>query len=573
MCGSKHLTRLVSVFISENQWFNSRFQVERFATFRSCVSSLQFLYSPPAMSAFPRPVIVVIFAAFLCRLHAQEYDVVIRHARIIDGTGVPAVRGDIALRADRIAAVGSVSGRGRTEIDAQGRVAAPGFIDVHTHSENITENPLAENFLRMGVTTIVAGNCGRSELNLADFLDRLRKLSIGVNFATLIGHNTIRGQVMGGSFARPPTAKELEQMCDLVERAMKDGAVGLSTGLHYIPGAFARSDEVIALAKVAARHGGIYASHMRHETAKIRSAIEELVTIAREAHIRAHISHIKLSGPTAWGQADEILTYLDRVRADGVTLTHDQYVYTASSTGIGSNLIDEKYREGGTQRFRARLADPATKALMVADMKSQVTRGQRGDYAYAVIASFEPDRRLNGKTIPQAAKLLRGNATLDDQIETILDLEARGGADGVFHGISEADLRVFLAHPLTMFASDSAVRRFGEAVPHPRGYGNNPRVLGRYVREQKIISLEEAVRKMSSLPARTFHLQQRGELKPGFVADVVIFDPEQVTDVATYDDPHHYAAGFSDIIVNGVPVIRRGELTGARPGRPVKLHD
>jgi N-acyl-D-amino-acid deacylase len=518
---------------------------------------------------------VAFFALTFARsLFAQPYDLIIRNGRVLDGSGAPAAAMAIAVRDGRIIALAEkIAGPTRNEIDAAGRVVAPGFIDVHTHAEDVTAHPVAENFLRMGVTTIVTGNCGGSKLNVGEFFDAIAKTGVAINVATLIGHNTVRGQIMGGSFARPPTADELAQMCAAVDQAMKDGAVGLSTGLLYLPGTFAKTDEIVALAKVAAAQGGIYASHMRHENAQIREALDEVVTIAREAHIRAEISHIKLSGPTAWGRATEILEYLDGLRAQGLGITHDQYVYTASSTGIGSNLIDARFREGGAKRYRDRLADPAEKAKMVEDMRDFIHQSKRGDYSYAVIASFKNDPRLNGKNIAQAAKFLRGADTLEDQIETILDIEARGGAQGVFHGMSEADLKIFLAHPLTMIASDSGVRKFGEGVPHPRGYGNNARVLGRYVRELKVLPLEEAVRKMTSLPAQTFRLKHRGELKPGFVADIVIFDPENVSDPATFDDPHHYAAGFSDVIVNGVPVIRAGQLTEARPGKPVRLKD
>jgi len=502
---------------------------------------------------------------------AQDYDLVIRHARLVDGTGASAVSGDLAVRSGRIAAVGKVAGTGRTEIDAAGRVVAPGFIDVHTHSEDITELPVAENFIRMGVTTIVTGNCGGSKLDVAEFFDSIVKTKVALNVATLIGHNSVRGQVMGGSFARPPTSAELDRMCALVEQAMKDGAVGLSTGLIYLPGTFAKTDEIVALAKVAAAHGGIYASHMRHEDYRIRGALDEVVTIAREAHIPAEVSHLKLSSPAAWDRAEEIIAYLDRARAEGIAITQDQYVYTGSSTGIGANLIPAQFREGGAQRYRERLADPGEKAHMVAAMKEAVVKEKRGDYTFAVIASFQAEPRLNGKTIPQAAQLLRGSATLDDQIETILDIEHRGGAAGVFHGISERDLQKFLVQPLTMIASDGGLRKFGESVPHPRSYGNNARVLGRYVRELNLLTLEEAVRKMTSLPAQAFHLKNRGALKPDYVADLVIFDPATVTDPSTYDDPHHYATGFSDIIVNGVPVIRAEKLTAARPGGPVRL--
>lgn len=502
---------------------------------------------------------------------APEFDLVIRHARLIDGTGAPAVAGDIAVRGDRIAAVGTFTGTGRTEIDAAGRVVAPGFIDVHTHSEDICELPMAENFLRMGVTTIITGNCGGSKLDVGAFFREIEKTKVAINVATLIGQGSVRFQVMGGSFARPPTADERAKMRDLVDRAMRDGAVGMSTGLIYLPGTFTKTDEIVDLAKVVSAHGGIYTSHMRHEDARIRDALEEVVTVAREAHIPAEVSHIKLSSPAAWGRTAEIIGYLDHARAEGLVITHDQYLYTASSTGIGVNTIDAEFLEGGRNLYRERLARPEVKAQMVAGMKRKLARDKRSDFSYAVIVSCMADPTLNGKSVAQAAKILRGSDKLEDQLETILDIEARGGADGVFHGISESDIKVFLAHPLTMIASDASPRKFGEAVPHPRGYGNNARVLGRYVREQKVITLEDAVRKMTSLPAKTFKLRERGELKPGYVADLVVFDPATVNDPSTYADPHHYATGFSDVVVNGVPVIRATLLTGTRPGGPVKL--
>ena len=520
-----------------------------------------------------RALPALIFSCLAAALVAQDHDLVIRNGRVLDGSGSAAQPADVALRGDRVVEIGNITGRGRSEIDARGQIVAPGFIDVHTHSEDIAELPIAENFLRMGVTTIVTGNCGGSKLNVGEFFHAIIQARVALNVATLIGHNTVRGQIMGGSFARPPTGEELAKMREAVDRAMQDGAVGLSTGLLYLPGTFAKTDEIVALARVAAAHGGIYVSHMRHENAQIREALDEVVTIAREAKIRAEISHIKLSGPTAWGRAHEILGYLDRLRSQGIAITHDQYVYTASSTGIGANLIDAQFREGGAKRFRERLADPAEKAKMVEDMRDSIRKARRGDYTFAVIANFKADPRLNGKNIAQAAKILRGADTLDDQIETILDIETRGGAQGVFHSMSEDDLKIFLAHPLTMIASDSGVRKFGEGVPHPRGYGNNARVLGRYVRELKVLPLEEAVRKMTSLPAQTFGLKNRGELKPGAVADIVIFDPEKVSDPSTFETPHHYAVGFSDVIVNGVAVIRDGQLTDARPGKPVRRTD
>jgi N-acyl-D-amino-acid deacylase len=505
--------------------------------------------------------VVVVF----CR--PEPYDLLIRNAMIVDGTGAPAVRGNIAVKGGRIAAIGDVTGRAHTVIDAGGAVAAPGFIDVHTHSENIARLPDAENFVRMGVTTIVTGNCGSSSTEVAKFFTELDETKCAINVATLVGHNSVRRKAMRGSFDRPPSAEELEEMKSLVAQAMQDGAVGLSTGLIYLPGSFAKPEEIIELAKVASAHGGIYASHMRAETVKIFEALDELLRIAREANIRAEVSHLKLSGPSAWGKADEVLAMLDKARAGGLSVTHDAYAYTASSTGL-SQLIPDKAREGTDKDFRDRLDDPQKKAEIIAGMQEMRERQGRSDYAYAVIARFRPDPALNGKTIPQAAKITRGSDSLDDQIELILDIQRRGGGSGVFHGMTEPDLQTFLRHPQTMIASDGGPRsaKSGDDVSHPRSYGNNARVLARYVREMKLLPLEEAVRKMSSLPAETFRLKDRGTLRQGAFADIVIFDPEKVADPATYDDPHHFAEGFRDVIVNGGVVLREGRLTGTHSG-------
>jgi N-acyl-D-amino-acid deacylase len=372
---------------------------------------------------------------------------------------------------------------------------------------------------------------------------------------------------MGGSFDRPPSAAELDKMKGLVDQAMKDGAVGLSTGLIYLPGTFAKTDEIVALAQVAASYDGIYTSHMRYEDNQIYEALDEVFRVAREAHIRAEVSHIKLSGPSAWGQADRVLAYIEKARAEGLDITQDQYAYTASSTGI-SQLIPEGAREGG--KFSDRIADPDQKAKIVAEMKKNLRGKGREDYSYAVIAAYRHDPSLNGLNIVEAARAKRGSESLDDQIEMILDIQLHGGASGVFHGMSEDDLKIFMRHPNTMVACDSGIRKFGEGVPHPRGYGNNARVLARYVRELKVLRLEDAIRKMTSLPANTFHFKNRGELREGNWADIVVFDPDKIQDTATYKDPHHYPTGIPYVLVNGVVVINKGEHTGAKAGMALR---
>lgn len=513
----------------------------------------------------------LLFASlFASTVMAADFDLLITNAQIADGSGAPLIKGSVAVKGGKIAAVGEIKGTADQTIDAAGQVVAPGFIDVHTHSEDICLIPAAENFLRMGVTTIITGNCGHSRTDVAQFFREIETAKVALNVATLIGHNSVRKEGMGGIFIRAPNAAQLEKMKALVEQAMKDGAVGLSTGLIYVPGSFAKTAEIIELAKVAAAHDGIYVSHMRHETVRIFDALAEFLQVVREAGIRGEVSHLKLSGPTAWGRAGEVLSVLDKARAEGLRITHDQYAYTASSTGL-RQLIPDDALEGTREDYRAKLADPVKKAEIISQMAEIRARQGRKDYAYAVIARFKADSSLNGRTIPEAAKIVRGSDALADQIELVLDIEARGGASAVFHGMDEKDLQKFMKHPFTMIASDGGPRRLGEDVPHPRSYGDNARVLRRYVRELKLLSLEEAVRRMTSLPARTFHLKGRGEIKTGAFADMVIFDPAKVNDLATFGAPHHYAEGFSEVIVNGGVVIHEGRLTEVRSGGPLRV--
>lgn len=512
-----------------------------------------------------RPLLVVLSIAGTS--FAADYDLVLRNGRVVDGTGNPARLADVAVKDGRFVAIGSVPGSATSEVDVRGLIVAPGFIDVHTHAEEIDELPRGENFVRMGVTTLVLGNCGGSVRNVGDFFRRLEATNVSPNVATLIGHGTVREHAMGGEFDRPPTAEELDRMKQSVEQAMKDGAAGLSTGLIYLPGTFAKTDEIVELAKVAAQHDGVYASHMRNESGEIFQALEELFRISREGGLRAHVSHIKLSGKSNWEQTDKVIAAIERARTEGVDVTQDQYGYTASSTSI-STLIPKKYREGG--KFGQNYSNTTTKAEMVVEMKSRKERGGSDDYSYAFIASCRHDRSLNGLNIAQAAKKLRRSDALDDQIETILEIQKNGGASGVFHSMSEPDVQSFMKHPNTMFASDSGVRRFNEGVPHPRGYGNNARILARYVRELKVLRLEDAVRRMTSLPATTFGLKNRGFIRDGCWADLVVFDPAKVQDNATFESPHQYATGFAYVFVNGAAVVKDDKHTGAKPGRTVR---
>ena len=513
-----------------------------------------------------KSILILLFSAILLSASgAPSFDMVIRHGRIIDGTGNPAYYGDVAILNGRIASVGRIEEKGITEIDASGKVVTPGFIDVHTHADELADFPKAENFLRMGVTTIIAGNCGDSLTDIGSVFAGIEKTGCSINFATLVGQGKIRAKAMGGSFNRPPSESELQTMKSLTKKAMEDGAVGMSTGLIYLPGTFSSTGEIIELAKIVGDYDGIYTSHMRDEGNKIFDSLEETFAIARGAHIRTEISHIKLSGNTAWGRANEVLAAIEAARKEGLDITQDQYAYTASSTALGQ-LIPDTAREGGHERFLARLSDKKTKDSIKEQMLKSLQSHGRTNFSYAVIAYYTNNTAMNGLNVPQAAKLLRGSDSMDDQLETILNIEMHHGASAVFHGMSEDDLQIFMRHPNTMFASDSGIREFGKGVPHPRGYGNNARVLSHYVRELHILRLEDAIRRMTTLPAETFRFKDRGEIKPGYFADLLVFDPEKVRDNSTYEDPHHYSTGFDLVLVNGKPVILNGEHTGEKSG-------
>jgi N-acyl-D-amino-acid deacylase len=516
----------------------------------------------------PRLLLILTACATAVFSQAARFDLLIQNGRIVNGTGAPAAHGDVGIRDGKIIAIGKLSAEDADRtVDAHGLVVAPGFIDVHTHAEDIIEMPEGENFIRMGVTTLMLGNCGGSELDIDKFLRDLEATNICPNIATLIGHNTVRRKAMGGNFNRVPTEKEMSQMKELVAKAMKDGAFGLSTGLIYLPGTFSKTDEIIELAKVASSFGGIYASHMRDEGLEIEDALNELFRVAREGKMRAHISHIKLSGRSAWGRATQILSLIDRARAEGLDITEDQYVYTASSTGI-SQLVPDWAREGG--KFDERVKDPATKTKIKEEMLAGLKRRGSEDFSYAMIANYSPDTSLNGLNIMEAARKKFGASSLDDQMEIILQIQSE--ASGVFHSMNEEDMQTFMKNPNTMFASDSSVRKFGQGVPHPRGYGNNARALHHYVNELGVLRLEEAIRRMTSLPASAFRISRRGEIHEGFWADLVIFDPNTIQDRATFTQPHQYATGMEYVLVNGVPVIEKGQLTGKRPGKGLRFN-
>ena len=496
---------------------------------------------------------------------AQTYDLLILNGRIIDGTGNPWFIGDIALLDGKIAKVGNINAEAKRTIDASGMIVAPGFIDVHTHIEtNDIKIPTAPNFIHDGVTTVVTGNCGFSNVDIERYFFRLDSVSLSVNVASLIGHNDVRREVMGESM-RDPDAVEQQLMEEIVVKAMKAGAVGFSTGLIYVPGTYSKTDEVIRLAKVAASHNGVYASHIRDEGDDVLQAIDEALQVGRETGMPVEISHFKVTYKPNWGKSEKTIARVQQARQEGIEVTIDQYPYVASSTTLNA-LVPTWVFSGGNDSMMYRLNTPAIRQKIKREMKSGLRSNKLKNYSYAVVANYPPDSAYNGKNISEINLLKGRKSSIGEEAETILDMIVHGRVQMVFFSMDEEDLKYILKYPFNMIASDAGINQPGATKPHPRGYGTNARVLGRYVREQKIITLEEAVRRMTSLPARKFGFRDRGILQEGMAADIVIFDERKVSDAATYADPHAYSRGFEWVIVNGLPTLENGVHNGTRNG-------
>lgn len=515
-----------------------------------------------------RLAFAVLVVSLLGAAPGPEYDLLVPGGRVVDGSGNPWYVADVGIRGGRVAAVGRLPGATAARVlDAHGLVVAPGFIDVHAHvEESLVRRPTADNFVLDGVTTVVTGNCGGSEVDLPRFFDELRAAGISLNAATLIGHNSVRREAMGTE-ERDPTPEELARMEALVDAAMRAGAMGLSTGLIYVPGTYAQTPEVVALARVAARHGGVYASHIRNEGEKVLAAIDEAMEVGRQAGLPVQISHFKVSNKKLWGQSAQTIARVDRARASGLDVTVDQYPYTASSTAL-SVLLPSWALAGGSDALRQRLADPATRARVAREMKDHIRRRNgRKRLDYAIVAGCTWDRSREGKTIARLNEEAGRKRRLEDEIETVLEMMEKGGAQMVYHSMDERDVEQILRVPYAMVASDAGVAEPGVGRPHPRGYGTNARVLGRYVREKGTVRLEEAIRKMTSLPAQRFGLTDRGLVRPGMWADLAVFDAATVADRATFEAPHAPSHGFRYVLVNGEVVAEDGRHTGMRSGR------
>jgi len=503
---------------------------------------------------------------FICAGQDQSCGILIKNGKIMDGTGNNWYYGDIAVKDGKILKTGRNLNYAATRtIDASGLIVAPGFIDVHTHLEGDEDKePNATNFILDGVTTCITGNCGSSNVDIGKYLHWIDSLKLSINVASLIGHNDVRKTVMGRA-NRDATVDEMKQMEVIVDKAMRDGAVGLSTGLIYIPGTYTKTPEIVDLAKIAAKYNGVYSTHMRDEGDSVTEAIDEALTIGREAKIPVEISHFKLSGQQNWGRSRETVPMIEAARKEGIDVTIDQYPYTASSTSI-STLIPDEILADGQDSIKARLQRPEISKYVINSMLERLKKRKLKHFSYAVVAYYEPDTTYNGKSIEEINRMKGRKHKAKEEAQTVIDIMMNGGASSVFHGMSEEDIKHIMQYPFNMFASDASIRVFGSGVPHPRGYGTNARVLAEYVRDQKVISLEEAIRRMTSLPAQKFQLRNRGLLSEGYAADIVIFNENEVQDVSTYENPHAYSIGFHYVIVNGMLTVDNGKHNGTRAG-------
>ena len=494
------------------------------------------------------------------------FDLLIVNGRVLDGTGNPWVGLDLGIREGRIAAVGTLAGHAAVRtIDARGRHVTPGFIDVHSHAREGLERQLnhAEPLLAQGITTAMLNPDGGGPVDLQAVRRTFQARGTGVNTALFVPHGSIRQEVLGMQ-DRAPTGPELARMVELVRAGMEAGGIGLSSGLYYAPGSYAQTEEVIAMARAAGEHGGVYSSHIRDEgdySIGVVAAVEEVIRIAEEGKLPGVVSHMKALGVASWGLSMASLMRIDQARARGVEVWADQYPYEASGTSITGALVPRWAQVGGNDALRKR-AIGTERGRLREEIRQNIAR--RGGPASLQIARFEPDPSIEGKTVADLAKAMG-----ESPEEVALDLLARGGAGLVSFNMSERDIEQIMKQPYTMTSTDGDLVPMGEGKPHPRAYGAFTRKLRLYVRDRGIIDWPFAIRSMTHLPAMVFGLKDRGQLRVGAWADIVVFDPARVTDVATYADPHHLSAGMDIVVVNGVVVRDEGRFTGALPGRVV----
>jgi len=518
----------------------------------------------------------------------KGFQLVLRGGTLIDGTGSSGRPADVAISDGRIVAIGNLDGlTANVVINVSGQVVCPGFIDLHSHADRgILKYRSAENYIRQGVTTLLCGNCGSSPTDIETFFRELQDGGTGPNIAILVGHGSVRQAVLGRRDV-VPDRNQLEKMKAMVRRGMRAGAVGLSTSLRYGPGSYAGTDEIVSLASQVRPFGGFYATHMRDEGTRIIEALEEALVIGRRARVPVHVSHHKISSASVFGLTRQTLARIGTARRAGIDVSLDQYPYGAGSGGVGL-YVPQSSLAGGLDAFRKRVADPKQRARILASVEDLLVRKlyladqSPGDDAHTrqalnriQIARARHDETLEGKNLVQILVSRRKPVTIRNGAELLIELVGHG-VTGINHTLEVqpgGDVDRVMSDPHTAIASDGSVFEFGIGNPHPRSYGCYPRVLGHYVRTRGVLKLENAIRKMTSLPARRLDWHDRGQLASGAVADVTVFDPNVVTDKATFLKPHQHSVGITHVLVHGQFVLRNGKMTGQLPGRPVRLGD
>ncbi len=518
--------------------------------------------------------ILLLFSSFALLIFSCNkditYDIIIINGEVFDGTGSDAVSADIGIKESIIVKIGDLSdAKSNRIIDAKGLAVTPGFIDAHAHLEPIFELSNCESHIRQGVTTSLGGPDGSSPWPFGKYLDSLQQVGVGMNVAYLIGHNTVRRNVMNLE-NRPPTKDELEQMKIQISQAMDEGAFGISTGLKYIPGSFSEVDEVIELSKKASEKGGIYTSHLRDEGLGLFDAVNEAILISEKANIPVVLTHHKVIGKPMWGKSEKSLALVDSARVAGLNIMIDQYPYNASYTGI-SVLIPSWARAGSNQAFIERVENPKLRDSIKAGIIFNILNDRGGDdldrVQFAKV-SWMPE--LEGKTLKYWCELKGLEPTVENGADLVIEAQANGGASCVFHAMNENDVENILKHPQTMVASDGRLVKPGDGHPHPRWYGTFPRVLGHYVREKGVLTLKEAIYKMTALPAKNIGLKDRGVLKENMKADITIFDPETIIDKGTFEKPHQYPEGIYYVLVNGQLVVDNKEFKNIKAGNVLR---
>ena len=539
--------------------------------------------------------------AAACADQSAEFDTIIRNGTVYDGSGAAGVQADVGIIGDSVAAVGDLkSARAETEIDATGKAVAPGFINMLSWAtESLIHDPKSQSDIRQGVTLEVMGegesmgpwNDAMKKTNkelqadikydigwttLGEYLNYIEKKGIATNVASFIGATTVRIHELGYA-DRAPTAEELERMRGLVRTAMEEGALGIGSSLIYAPAFYAKTEELIALNQEAGKYGGMYISHMRSEGNQLLEAVDELIRIAREANVPAEIYHLKAAGQQNWGKMDQVFAKVEAAQKEGLKITADMYTYPAGATGLDA-AMPPWVQEGGLREWIKRLKDPAIRARVINEMKTPTNAWESlylaaGSPEKVLLVAFKQDslKHLTGKSLAEVAKL-RGKSPEETAMDLVIADDSRVGT--VYFLMSEDNIKKQIAKPWVSFDSDAESLApegvFLKSNPHPRAYGNFARLLGKYVRDEKVIPLEEAIRRLTTLPATNMKLKRRGALKPGYHADVVVFDPATIRDHATFDKPHQYSTGVQHVFVNGVQVLKDGEHTGATPGRVVR---